>query len=117
MPLGIRPMARPTVCFRCSSMGPGACGLDMIVFVAESLAACYGWIVTEEMIESTYECPACAAAVKVVVAEEARLATCPHCAAEFLVPAADGSTELPEDRQSREAAEREREVRHEAELS
>lgn len=67
--------------------------------------------------ELTYACPTCGSAVALAIDEHARLVACPHCAAEFLLPASDGSTELPEDREACEAAERDAELRHEAELS
>ena len=45
---------------------------------------------------SEFACPHCGQAVAFAVAPVAQRLTCPHCGGEFVAPAADGSSELPE---------------------
>jgi hypothetical protein len=41
-------------------------------------------------------CPHCGQAVAFIAAETAQRLACPHCGGEFVAPAADGSTDLPD---------------------
>lgn len=62
----------------------------------------------------TFACPDCGEPVQATPGPVARLLECPACEERFLIPAEDGSTELPTDP---EPSEEERDARAESELN
>jgi hypothetical protein len=49
-----------------------------------------------------YECPSCGQTLQAVAGNVPRLVDCPDCEERFLIPAEDGSTDLPEEEVSEE---------------
>jgi len=59
-----------------------------------------------------FECPACGTVIDVAPGETAAVVSCPACGEHVLIPAVDGSTELPQEEEAaeRRAAERQSEL-------
>lgn len=47
---------------------------------------------------TVFECPRCATPVEAIVGPEAQVITCPNCQEHVVIPSADGSTELEEEK-------------------
>jgi uncharacterized membrane protein YuzA (DUF378 family)/DNA-directed RNA polymerase subunit RPC12/RpoP len=58
--------------------------------VADPGAACYGFVMADEV---TYECPHCGRALEARPQPESQLIPCPGCGGEFVIPAADTPAE------------------------